>query len=79
MATVTLNKVLTLAGTLPGEDQEMLIELLRHRRAESWRKELAQDSRKAERDFRAGKLKAVSAVSLVARLRREWADEALKK
>ena len=79
MATVTLNRVLTLAGALPGEDQEMLIELLRHRRAESWRRELAQDSRKAERDLRAGKLKAESAESLVARWRAEWAAEASEK
>ena len=69
MATVTLDKVLTLAGTLPGEDQEMLIELLRRRRAEAWRKQLAHDSRQAEKDFRAGRLKAESAESLVARLR----------
>ena len=75
MATVTLNQVLQLTRKLPGEDQDMLVELVRRNRAEHWRKAVAKDARKSERDFRAGKLKSESAESLVARLRAEWADQ----
>ena len=75
MATVTLNQVMRLASALPVDDKELLIEALKRQRAEAWRKDLARYARKAERDFRAGKLKSESAESLVARLRDEWAED----
>jgi len=75
MAAATLNQALTIFGKLSGEDQDMMLEIARKRRIEAWRKETAAYGRKAVRDFRAGKLKAESAQSVVARLRAEWAAE----
>ena len=68
MATVTLNQVLQLTRKLPGEDQDMLVELVRRTRSEQWRKSLAKDARKAERDFSAGKLKSEPVEELISRL-----------
>ena len=70
MTTVTLNQVLQLTRRLPGEEQDMLIDLVRRSRAEQWRKQLAKDARQAERDFRAGKLQAEPVEDLIARLHR---------
>ena len=75
MATVTLNKVLQLAGALPEDEQELLVEIIRKRRAEAWRKEVANYARKASRQVRAGKLKGETAESLVQRLSNQWDDE----
>jgi hypothetical protein len=70
MATVTLNRVLELADKLPDEDQELLLDLLRRRRAEAWRKQLAADIRQARSDYRSGKLKSESVDELITRLHR---------
>ena len=69
MATTTLSEVLQLASALPADDQELLVDLLRRRRAEAWRKDLAAYARKARRDFRAGKLRNETHEQLKARLR----------
>jgi hypothetical protein len=69
MATVTLNQVLELAGALPADDQDLLLKVLRRRRAEAWCEELAADARKAEHDFRGGKLKIEPHETMKARLR----------
>ena len=73
MPTTTLNQVMQLASALRIDEKEMLIEAMKRQRADSWRKNLARSARKAVKDYRAGKLKAESAESLVARLRAEWA------
>lgn len=70
MATITLNQVLELTRRLPGEDQDLLVELVRRSRGEEWLKQLARDARKAERDYRAGKLKSETVEDLIARLHR---------
>ncbi len=75
MAAVTLNQVLELTRKLPGDEQDMLVELVRRSRAEQWRRDLVRDGRKAVKDFRAGKLKVERAEDYVARLRVEWANE----
>lgn len=77
MSGTTLNKVLALTRKLPGDEQDMLVELVRRSRAEQWRKELARYARKAEREFRAGRLKAEKARVLASRLQKEWADTPL--
>lgn len=69
MAAITLDRVLTEAEILPVEEQEMLEDLLRCRRVETWREETARAARKATKDFRAGRLCAVSADALITRLR----------
>lgn len=69
MATVTLSKVLDQAAELAGDEQEMLIEILRRRRAETWWRELALDVELARRDLATGKLKVESHEAMKRRLR----------
>ena len=75
MATVTLNQVLELTTKLPDDQQEMLVDIVRRRRIENWRKELADYSDQAEKDFLVGKLKAERAETIIARLQSDWAKE----
>jgi hypothetical protein len=74
MAVATLNQVLELAEELPADEKEMLVEILRRRRTEAWRKELAAYARKAVREHRAGKLRAIPAVELDGYLTRLWKE-----
>jgi hypothetical protein len=69
MNTPTLDRVLIDAGHLPSDEQELLEDLLRKRRIEAWREATAAEAKNAAAAFRAGKLKAQSADSLIARLR----------
>ena len=69
MTTLTLDKVLTDAARLPAEERQILEDLLRQRRVETWRAETSADARKSTAAFRSGKLKAQSAESVIARLR----------
>jgi hypothetical protein len=64
----TLDGILTAAETLPMEEQRMLEELLRGRRIENWRGETAAEARKAERAFRAGKVKPLPIDGILAQL-----------
>lgn len=69
MAPLTLDRVLTDAGRLPSEDQQILEDLLRKRRIEAWRSETAAAARKAAAAFRSGKLKIQSTEEVIACLR----------
>lgn len=69
MTTLTLDRVLSDAGRLPAEDQQILEDLLRQRRVETWRRETAAEARKSAAALRSGKVKAQSAESVIARLR----------
>ncbi|MFA6546370.1 MAG: hypothetical protein WCS99_18275 [Limisphaerales bacterium] len=69
MSTLTLDRVLTDAGRLPSEEQQILEDLLRQRRIEAWRTETAAEARKSAVTLRSGKLKAQSAEAVIARLR----------
>ena len=69
MKTLTLDRVLTDAEHLSAEERELLEDLLRQRRIEAWRRETASEAKQASTAFRAGKLKADSADSVIARLR----------
>ena len=73
-ATVTLNQALEIFGKLSAEEQDMMIEIARKRRIDSWRKETAAYGKKAVRDFQAGKLKAVSGPELKGHLRKLWEE-----
>jgi len=66
---LTLDRVLTEAETLPADEREMLEGILRQRRIESWRQETAAEAKKVAKAFRAGKLKGQSAENVIARLR----------
>ena len=70
MTTATFGKVLDQATALAADEQEMLIEILRKRRAEAWREELAADIVQARRDLAAGKLKIEPHEVVMRRLRR---------
>jgi len=69
MTTLTLDRVLTDAGRLPLDEQQILEDLLRQRRVEAWRTETASEARKSAAALRSGKLKAQSADAVIARLR----------
>jgi hypothetical protein len=69
MATPTLDHVLTSIEALPAEDRELLENLLRQRRIETWRKETAAEAKSAIKAFRAGKLKSHPVTNIIARLR----------
>jgi hypothetical protein len=70
MATLTLDRVLAEAEALPAEEQEMLENLLRQRRIESWRQETAAEAKRAIKAFASGQLKRQSAENLIASLRK---------
>jgi len=69
MNALTLDRVLTDAENLPSDEREILEDLLRQRRVEAWRAETATEAKNSAAAFRAGKLKAQSADSVIARLR----------
>jgi hypothetical protein len=69
MNALTLDRVLTDAGQLPADEREILEDLLHKRRIEAWRDDTAAEAKNAAVAFRAGKLKAQSADSIIARLR----------
>ncbi|HMO66787.1 MAG TPA: hypothetical protein PKE47_16490, partial [Verrucomicrobiota bacterium] len=68
MPSATLNQVLELAEELPADEKEMLLDVLRCRQAEAWRKGLIRHALKAERDLRAGLLKPIPTSQLNAYL-----------
>ena len=69
MATVIFSDVLDQASALTQEEQGMLIDILRRRRAMTWRKSLAAYARKVRRDVAAGRLKPEPVEKLIQRLR----------
>ena len=69
MASPTLDRVLSEAGALPADEQEMLEDLLRRRRIEAWREDTAAEAEAAIKAFRSGKLKSQPVESIIARLR----------
>ncbi len=69
MATLTFDRVLAGAESLPADEQAMLEELLHRRRIENWRNETAAEAVAAAKAFRSGKLKPASADNIIARLR----------
>ena len=75
MNAMTLDQILTGAENLPADEQEILAELLRKRRIETWRKETAAEARKAAKAYHAGKLKAESAAAVIAQLRAALSQE----
>jgi hypothetical protein len=70
MASSTLDQVLSEAEGLSADEQEILENLLRLRRIETWREETAVAAKSAVKAFRAGKLKSQPVESLIASLRK---------
>ncbi|BAZ15162.1 hypothetical protein NIES4071_70340 [Calothrix sp. NIES-4071] len=64
-----LDKVLDAAMELPLEQQEMLMQILKNRIAESRRSEIARDAATSIAEFQAGKLKVQTAAEAIQELR----------
>jgi hypothetical protein len=65
----TFEEVLDLVNELPLEQQEILIDILRLRTADSKRKQLAKSSQEGLAEFKTGNLKAQTANEAIADLR----------
>ena len=74
MSTVTLDQVIDTAMQLPPAQQDMLLEVLRSRRIEARRVEIATDARDSLAAYRSGQLKAQSVDTIIAELRRTLED-----
>ena len=70
MATLTFSDIVKSVAALPKEDQDALFDIVRKRRAEARRKELAADIREARRNYRAGRLKSETVDEVIDRLHR---------
>ena len=65
----SLDRVLDEAMTLPVEQQEMLIQILKSRMVEQRRQEIAKDAEVSFAEFQAGKLKIQTATEAIQELR----------
>ena len=64
--TSTFDRVLEMVETLSSEDQEMLMALVRRRRIQSRRDEMAANIVSTREEFRSGQMKALSVQELMA-------------
>ncbi len=71
----TLNDAIETVSSLPQQQQEMLLEICRHRLAAARREEIANAARKAKADFAQGKYKDQSADALIRELHQGIAEE----
>ncbi len=55
--TVTFQEALDIVGSLPQEDQEVLIEIIRHRLVEYRREKLAKNISKAREEYDRGEIR----------------------
>jgi len=65
---VTLDEAIDTASHLPADQQEMLIQILRHRHIDARRQEIAEDARQAITLFRQGQLIPRSANDVISEL-----------
>ncbi len=65
---ITPDQAVDIASQLPPDQQDMLVDILRKRRTEARRQEIAADARKSIAAFRKGKLKAHSAEEAIKEL-----------
>ncbi len=75
METMTLDQAIDAVMQLPPEQQDMLIDIVQHRRAENRRKEIARSAREAIAAYRAGELKPQSVPDIIAELRQSLDEE----
>lgn len=75
MNTISLDEALETVMQLPPDQQEMLIDIVRHRQVERQRQEIADDAQESLAAFRAGELNPQSASDIISELRRSL-DEA---
>ena len=70
MSKATLDQVLELAMQLPPEQMEMLLDILKRRRSEGNRREIAQDAQASLAEFHAGHLVAQPVGEVIRELHR---------
>lgn len=75
MNTISLDEALETVMQLPPEQQEMLIDIIRHRQIERRRQEIADDAEQSMAAFQAGAFSPQSASEIISELRRNL-DEA---
>ncbi len=75
MKTMTLDQAIDAVMQLPPEQQDRLIDIVQHRRAENRRKEIARSAREAVAAYRAGKLKPQAVTEIIAELRQSLDEE----
>ena len=66
--TATFQSVLEDADQLTLDEQETLVEVLRHRTAEQRRQQIIEDVREAEEEFRRGECKPTTVADLMAEI-----------
>ncbi len=69
MSVTTLDLALDAAMQLPGEQREMLLEILKRRAVEARRTEIASDARASLAAYRAGELRPQPASDIIRELR----------
>jgi hypothetical protein len=74
VGTVTLDQAIDAAMQLPPAQQDMLLEVLRSRRIEARRAEIAANARDSIAAYRSGQFKAQSAETVIAELRQTLED-----
>ncbi len=67
--TATFGSVLEEADQLTLDEQEALVEVLRHRTAEQRRQQIVEDAREGEEEFRRGECQPTTVADLMAELR----------
>jgi hypothetical protein len=75
MENITLDHAIEIVMQLPVEQQDMLLDILYHRRIEKCRQEMAQSAKKALAAFREGKLRAQPSKAVIQELRASLAEE----
>jgi len=73
--TVTLDDAIATASRLPLEQQEMLVEILRHRHIDARRREIAEEAQQTRAGFRNGQLPAQSVDDTLATLHQELIED----
>ena len=68
MNTISLDEALETVMQLPPEQQEMLIDIVRHRQIERRRQEIARDAQHSLAAYNAGEYKPQSAVQIIREL-----------
>jgi hypothetical protein len=69
---MTLDQAIDTIMQLPGDQQDMLLEILYHRRIEKRRQEIVREAQESLAAFRTGKYKAKTASAVIAELREEY-------
>ncbi|HRD49056.1 MAG: hypothetical protein JNK95_14845 [Candidatus Competibacter sp.] len=68
---ITFDHILDVVMELPDEQQEMLLDIVQHRRLETRRKEIAEMARESLTAFHAGELKPQPVEDIIEKLRLE--------